>query len=211
MPEAARFIRTSDYSDSSFVVDNQKLLRWVRGGLVDRAIADVPGRDLMITFGDLVSLRIICALRHAGVSFTEIRTAEAWLRNSTGERWPFATERLWAGQGQVFTDFSNRVLSASRHGQLALDFLVNYLIPISGLTFDDSTRYADSWSPASEVLMRPTIQFGAPCVKGTRTPTSAIWGMVYAGDAIELVASGYGLSQRQVQAACDWETRLRAG
>ena len=46
---------------------------------------------------------------------------------------------------------------------------------------------------------------GNPVVKGTRIPVQVIKGMVNAGDAPEMVANVYGITEDQVQAAVDYE------
>ena len=51
------------------------------------------------------------------------------------------------------------------------------------------------------------MQFGAPCIKGTRIPVNAIAGMVNAGDSAQSVAEDYHLSLEKVQTACDFERR----
>ena len=55
-----------------------------RQGLAHPDLSEVPGRDLTIAFQDLVSMRVIAALRAAGVPWPRIHAAEAWLRQHTG-------------------------------------------------------------------------------------------------------------------------------
>ena len=102
------------------------------------------------------------------------------------------------------------LISAGRNGQMAFDILRQYLIPVHGLTFDENSGMAASWTPAKGVSLHPEIQFGAPCVANTRIPTGAIYGMVKAGDSPEFVAKAYGISIGSVEAALDWEYRLEA-
>ena len=69
---------------------------------------------------------------------------------------------------------------------------------------------ASSWEPSDCVLLQPQIQFGAPCIKGTRIPTRTIFGMIEAGDSVEWVARAYRISKDEAQAAYDWENRIHA-
>ena len=69
---------------------------------------------------------------------------------------------------------------------------------------------AKSWEPSSGVVLEPTVQFGAPCIKGTRIPTRTVAGMIEAGDSPEYVAQTYGQPMEAIEEACEWERRLRA-
>ena len=208
--EAATFLKASVHSEIIYPIHSTKLIRWIRRGFGNPELAEVPGRSLLIDFEDLISVRVIAALRSAGVSWTAIYAAERWLREMTGLRQPFATEQLWAGQGEVFTQWGIQLVSGNRHGQMALDVLREYLIPIHGLQFDQKSRRPISWEPFDEVLLQPAVQFGAPCIKGTRIPTRAVAGMVNAGDTVEWVAQSYSLSAESVTAACEWESRIQS-
>ena len=210
VPEAARYLKATLHTDISYPLSSPKLIRWIRQGLASPELIELPGSDLLIAFEDLISMRVISALRSAGVKWSEIYDANRWLRSHLGVQRPFATEDIWVGQGQIFAEWTKRLISASRHGQMALDLLWQYVIPVHGLTFDEKSKVATSWEPLDSIVLEPQIQFGAPCIKGTRIPTRTISGMVEAGDSAEWVASAFGLSLEEVQAACDWESRLRS-
>lgn len=210
VPEAARYLKATTYADVVYPLSSPKLIRWIRRGLASPDIIDLPGRDLLIAFEDLISMRVISALKSAGVKWSEIYEANLWLRSHLGVQRPFATETIWVGQGQIFAEWTKRLISASRHGQMALELLWQYVIPIHGLTFDEKSKVATSWEPVDSIVLEPRIQFGAPCIKGTRIPTRTISGMVEAGDSAHWVANAFSLSLEEVWAACDWESRLRA-
>jgi len=152
-------------------------------------------------------MRVIAALRAAGVKFSRIYEAEKWLRKITGHQRPFATEMLWTEKSDIFIDIKRQIIAASRSGQYAFQILEEYLIPIHGIIFSKQ-HIAKSWEPRYDILMDPLIQFGAPCIKGTRIPTRTLWGMVRGGDTIEYVAHSYHLQHKQVENAIDWEETL---
>ena len=210
VPEAARYIKGADYADVVYPVQSSKMIRWIRRGVASRDLVDTPGRELLIGFEDLISLRVVLALRTAGIRWVKIDEAERFLRKRTQSERPFATEDLWVAHGHVFAELWEGLVAASSSGQLAFDIMRKYLIPVSGLTFDEDTRMANSWEPVAGVVLEPDVQFGSPCLKGTRIPTRTVAGMVEAGDSREWVASAYGISREEVRAACDWELRLRA-
>ena len=210
VPEAARYLRATSHAERLYPVSSRKLIGWVRRGLASPELSEIPGRELLIEFEDLVSMRVIAALRCAGVSWPEIHSTNRWLRDQTGHLRPFATEALWTGQGQIFVEWAEKLISGSRNGQMAFDLLREYLIPVHGLKFDAVSQAAVSWEASYGVVLEPETQFGAPCLKGTRIPTRTIVGMIEAGDSPHWVAQAYGISLEEVQAARDWESRLRA-
>lgn len=210
VPEVARYLKAATYGDVVYPASPATLIRWIRRGLVSSDTVEIAGHEILVDFEDVISMRVIMALRATGVSWNEIRRTDEWLRERMGVDRPFATEFLWTGQGQVFIEWTRRLLSASRHGQMALEMLRGYLIPIHGLKFSETTHKATSWEPVTGVVLEPKVQFGSPCLKGTRIPTRTIFGMIEAGDSVSWVAHAYGLSEDDVQVASEWEERLRS-
>ena len=207
-PAAARYLLAARAAERAYPVTSRHLIRWIRKGLAHPDLADVPGRDLTIAFQDLVSMRVIAALRAAGVSWPRIHAAQTWLRRYTGQQRPFATEQLWTDQSDVLADFSDRLIAASRHGQLAMSIIKDYLIPVSGLQFVD--QVASRWSPQPGVVLDPAVQFGEPCIPDTRIPTRAVWSLVHGGDPHDLVARSYGITSDELAAALAWEDKIAA-
>lgn len=205
-PTAARYLLAARSADRAYPVSSRHLIRWIRKGLAHPDLADVPGRNLTIAFQDLVSMRVIAALRAAGVSWPRIHAAEAWLRQQTGCQRPFATEQLWTDQSDVLTDFGERLIAASQHGQLAMSILKAYLIPVSGLHFQD--QVASKWSPQPGVMLDPSVQFGEPCIQNTRIPTRTVSSLVHGGDPPDLVARSYGITPEELTAALHWENKI---
>ena len=210
VPEAARYLRATSRWGEARPLNSASLIRWIRRGRAAPELAGVPGRKLLLGFEDLISMRVITALLASGVGWREIRKTERWLRETRGAPWPFAMEFLWTGQGDVFAEWAERLVSGSRNGQAALNLLWTYLIPVNDLAFSDESGLAISWEPFAGVVLEPQVQFGAPCVKGTRIPTRTVSGMIEAGDSPEWVAKAYEISIGEVQAAYDWESLLRA-
>ncbi len=208
IPEAASILRAAWKPRESFPLSSDKLRRWVRNGLAHASLRDVAAEDLLVTFQDLVSLRTITALRAANVSLQRISAAAVYLREITGHPRPFATESLWTDTSDIFTSFRHRLVAASLRGQTAMDIIKEHLIPVHGLDFKEGV--AVSWEPVERVLLRPEIQFGAPCIKGTRIPTWSLHNSYLGGDSIDHLASAYHIEREEVEAAIAWEERLAA-
>ena len=205
--ETSRFIAITLQNQTPLKVSSRKIIYWIRRGLSDKQLVIIPGRKLLLTFEDVISMRVIAALRSTGVKFSKIYEAEKWLRKVTGHNKPFATEMLWTEKSEIFVDMKRRLIAASKSGQYAFEILEEYLIPVHGITFNER-HIARTWEPLEEIMLDPLIQFGAPCIKGTRIPTRTLWGMVAGGDTIEYVANSYHLTTKQVQNAIDWEDAL---
>ena len=157
-------------------MNSSKLIRWVRNGLASPDLRHVRGHELLLEFNDLVSMRVIMALRAEGVSWPEIRKTERWLSETRGVNWPFATELLWTGQGELFAEWADRLVSGSRHGQAALDLLRDYVIPVGGLLFNNETGLAISWEPVAGITLDPMVQFWGALHQGhTDTDAGNLW------------------------------------
>lgn len=208
VPNAARYLLASRMAEEAYPVTSRHLIRWIRNGLAHEALSNIPGRELLISFEDLISMRVIAALRSYGVTWPRIYATEDWLREFVGHDRPFATEAVWTTSNDVFSRFKSMIISASRHGQLAMEIMEEYLIPVSGLIFDHGI--ADIWEARSLIVLDPEVQFGAPCIKGTRIPSRSVWGMVRAGDSPDLVKKAYRISQEELDAALAWEDGLAA-
>ncbi len=201
-PTAARLQLASRMANEAYPVSSRALIRWIHAGLATPSLKTVPGREIILSFEDLVSLRLIAALRAYKVSWRAIRRAEAWLRDTTGTLRPFAREELWTTSSTVYVKFKGIIIAASRNGQIAMEILQDYLFPVSGLAFVN--KVAARWTPAPGILIDPTIQFGEPCIEGTRIPVRAVVSSVDGGDPPDLVQRSYRLTDAAMTAALKW-------
>ena len=155
-------------------------------------------------------MRLISILRAQGVSLEAIRTSESWLTRVVGIDWPFISKPLWTYSSELFTEFQDKLVVASNHGQQAMDFIREWLEKIDIDLLFDQEDLAYAWLPQEDVRIDPKIQLGKPCLAGTRIPTSTIWNKADAGDSVDVIAGLYGLSVDHVNHALAWERRLVA-
>ncbi|MDO8637643.1 MAG: DUF433 domain-containing protein [Dehalococcoidia bacterium] len=206
VPEAARYLYVTTRLDLRKPTPRD-LIRWMRLGLASQHLINAPGRELLIDFEDLVSMRIISFLHGIGISTDKIRKAKEYLERLTGNAHPFATEDLWTENTDIFAEVGKFLITASRSGQLPFGKLVRqHLVNVHDLTF--SRRVASSWTPSSGILLKPGIQFGAPCIAKTGIPTYAVWRMFMGGDSIGFISRSYSLEESQIEHAIDWENQL---
>jgi len=212
MAEASRYLSLTSPSRLRY----STVRRWVRSGLLWPEASDVPSRDFYLTFEELVSLRMIVALKAAGFSFREIRRAHSYLQELTGYTRPFALHDLWISETDIFVKMEG-LLAATRRGQYALEFVRDWLRQLPrfphfspDLSFKKVNDHdvASAWMPRLHVLLNPLVQFGAPCIEGTRIPTRAVWSMYVGGDRIETIARDYGVPTEKAQAALGWERQV---
>ena len=201
--EIARYFR----ADLGEVARPWKIRWWARRGLAHPSLENFSGRHMTLTFEDLVSLRMVAIFRQYGHSLQRIREIEEFFPGANRRPTPFATRDIWVDHGDIFAVLRTQLVSGIRGGQAAFEFLRKNLDQVS-LGFDDQRR-ANAWYPHRNVALRPTIQWGEPCVDGTRIPTRILWGMMNRGATAAEVASDYDLDERKVKDAWDWGERLQ--
>jgi len=208
IPEVAQYLAVSPPLTNWDSVPTAKLRYWIRTSVPAIAPSPYPTRQKLITFLDLVSMRMVAILRSKGIELSEIRLSLKYLKKQFGLEYPFATEPLWTYGSDVFIEFRDNLLAVSRYGQQTMAFLRGWLTEVErDMTFD-SHQLADSWIPYRGIRFDPKIQFGEPCLEGTRITTRTIWSNITAGDSPENVAELYEITPAQVLSAVEWERRL---
>ncbi|MBM3133509.1 MAG: DUF433 domain-containing protein [Chloroflexi bacterium] len=213
MAEAARYLHvTAPRRPPNYAA----VRRWVRSGLPDPETITRPATELILSFEDLISLRMVVALRIAGFSLQHIRRVHADLRRITGYPHPFAIKDLWVSNTDIFVQM-NGWLSVTKRGTYAMEFVKDWLREIRrpiddtldiGFKRTDGHEVAAKWSPYPNVLLNPLVQFGTPCIEGTRIPTGTVWDMYRAGDRPQAIANNYRVSITQIESALEWEKEL---
>src|SRR6266496_2086621 len=210
-PDLASYLRTStpigEWSPTS-----QRLHAWVRGDVLAPGQQGIPGRDVLLSFEDLVSSQAVALLRRSHFTLAEIRLAESYFSQLYGVRRPFAHCQFWiSGRdiiGRLEDALGGSLVAGNRSGQLMLDFVADWLHPLRvKLGFDARTGQAVTWQPDDGIELNPRVQFGSPCLETTSIPTSALWSYVRGGDSVTYVARCYGLGIADVERAVAWEDR----
>ena len=192
-------------------ISAQHLAWWSKEGLGGAEFQHGPGRISFINFLELVSFRMIATMRANGVSIKDIRLANELLRKKWGWSYPFAMQQVWVGAPDLFVEIQDTPVAVTRFWQSALDLVRKYLIPVSsefhGLSFD-ANQLAVAWRPWEGVLLDPGMQFGEPCIEGTRVPTETVWAFYQAGESVDYLAQIYQIPPDMIKAAIGWEKRL---
>jgi uncharacterized protein (DUF433 family)/DNA-binding transcriptional MerR regulator len=191
---------------------------WMRTGLTPATFGKASSGSDLLSFHDLVSLELVRRFREKGVSLQKIRKLEAELKL----RYPkivrpmaydiFYTDGLaiWhrlnpdddavveeivgrRARHYAWTPAIQSFAEEVRYEPVELVLTEEHLPP----------RMATAWDLSLWVEINPAIQFGAPIMKGTRIPVSAIIADLGAGSP-EDVADWHGLRVEQVEDARDY-------
>ena len=190
-------------------INSRHLFRWVRDGMAGDYLVGLRGKEVALTFLDLVSLRLLSVLRAHGISSAEIRHTHRGLQEARGWTHPFAMEPIWiSGLGIYIREHDiPTTLDRNRNWQAALDFMELYVGPLHRLAFDQEEQ-ASAWEPEDGIVLDPKVSFGEPCIRGTRIATQTLWALHAAGDPTERIAQAYELPVVKVEAALAWESKL---
>lgn len=195
-------------------INSRNLINWVRTGLMTPELRHIRGYELILSFEDLISMRVIAALRSFGMTWPKIHMAEQYLREETGYHRPFAVKQVWTDTANIFANLDQTIfLAASRHGQIAIPQLLGeYLQPVGDMTYapHDHLFVADTWIPHTDITLNPLIQYGEPCITGTRMRTRILAQMIRSGDSPSYIEKAFDLTAYQITHGLEWENRLRA-
>jgi uncharacterized protein (DUF433 family) len=180
-----------------------------RAAIID--IAD-PENNLL-SFRNLTELHVLSAVRRDhNVKLKAVRSAVAFLRDRLNSRHPLIERKMCTDGKDLFIDaLSGPLVNISQGGQMALrDMLEQFLKRIEWDANDIPIRLypalGDQLPDKSRpILIDPRIQFGKPCLAGTRIPTSIIAERHKAGDSIKELAEDYELSPSKIKAALRYE------
>ena len=209
--DAVALIKATCPEDAYLVreVTTRHCFRWVRDGLTGQYLTGLRGEDVALTFLDLVSLRLIAALRANGITAREIRIAHNELQKARGWSHPFAMEPIWLSGLRIYILENDIPIAITEKWQTAFNFVELFVGPMHKLMFGEN-KYPKTWEPEEDIVLDPKVSFGEPCIKGTRIATQALWALVAGGDPPERVAGAYQLPVQKVEAAIAWENKLTA-
>jgi uncharacterized protein (DUF433 family) len=209
IPSAALYVLVTTTNGSKLKLSTRHLYHWTKEGLAGGYLIGIRNKKLFINFRDLIGLRAIAVMRANGMSHRQIITAEQVLKKWYGHDYPFATMEFWMlPPKDILIKEGGHLLSASRHLQSAMDFFEEYMCPSHNLTFDIFNLSA-TWRPYNNVLLDPQVQYGEPCIEGTRVPTQVLWSFHNAGDSTDDLSYFYGIQKSRIEDAIAWENQIQ--
>jgi len=170
----------------------------------------VRGGDFAVSFLDLIDVLVAGQFRDDyKVPMGVVRRAYSVLKAELGVEHPFCHNDLYTDGKRIFQ------LAASKLGDEKLSdiisrqqFFVHVKEKLDHIEYSKLTRLADRWRIANGVLLDPKISMGKPTIIDTGLTTHVAANQYYAnGENTALVADLYGVSERDVANAVDFEKR----
>lgn len=171
--EAARLVGT----------DVQRVLRWTRGSGPQEPLwhAHYQFLDTEVTeisFLDLIEVRVVAAMRNAGISMQSIRFAISFAREKFGIARPLASQSFKTDGTELLmeaieNDGEYVSLSKRRPGQKVFREIISQ--SLNDLEYEGS--FAVRWRPRrhSEVVIDPARHFGDPILDEYGISTSTLY------------------------------------
>jgi uncharacterized protein (DUF433 family) len=160
------------------------------------------------SFHDLISLFVVRELVAAGVRLPAIRAAESHLRQRLELARPFASVKLKTDGVNVLyraaPEVRFQLTAADLHGQEVLAPTIQ--TALQDVYYERSV--AVRWRPDPHVELDPRVQFGEPCVLGTRIPTGQIAALVAEGGDFATIARLYDIPIEAAEHAVRFEREL---
>jgi uncharacterized protein (DUF433 family) len=168
---------------------------------------DDPKKQFL-SFMNLVEAHILAGIRRKhGVHLQQVRRALDFVEKKCDVERPLIQQSFQTDGRFLFIEQLERLINASKGGQLAMPDLLPQLDRIERDTSGLPMRLypftrpdtAHSLSDPKIVVMNPRISFGRPSVGGVATFT--IWSRFRAGDSPSHLADDYGLSPEAIEEA----------
>lgn len=190
---------------------------WVSGSHGARPLirSELPraGRQLALSFVNLIEAKFIATFAAKGVSVLSMRYMAEEAARFLGHSHPFATDWIFKTDGRrIFVEAAERAgdpclydlkgHNFAMHAIMAQEFKSDVSFSASGL--------ANAWKPrttiAPSVMLRPKVAFGAPALEKSGVPTEAIYAAFVAeGRDSRVVAKWFDVSADEVKEAVAFE------
>lgn len=181
--------------------------RWVHLGGRPQALYQAPGQVHLLTFEDLISLLTVRELRKSGVDVETIKDAEQNLAQVWGVEKPFAHGLFRTGYGAIITVIAERerpVAVAKAIQEVLYELIEQELCDVSY----DAAQRASRWQPAAHVTLQPDLQFGQPCIEGSRVTTRTVYQFIGGGESFDELSADLDIPVEKLRAAYEYEESL---
>jgi len=146
-----------------------------------------------------------------GISLKDLRGALRYAERHLRIERLLLDKRLCTDAGELFLDRYGQLINLSASGQLAMRKMFDeHLKRIEWAEITFPVRLypfvaSSAETPEKPIVIDPAIAFGRPIVVSAGVTTQAIADRVDAGEAVDEIASDYGLATRDVEQAVLYE------
>ena len=172
----------------------------------------------MLSFRNLVELHVLNSIRkHHQVTLFRVRTAIRILSVAWKSEHPLAEQDILTDGYELFALVSGLLTSVSSDDkQILLDGVLRATLQRierrpdgeACRLFPFPSAEVESAEPKT-IEINPSVQFGRPCLTGTRIPTEILYERHRGGDAVKVLASDYDMPPERVWEAIHFECDLR--
>jgi uncharacterized protein (DUF433 family) len=164
----------------------------------------------LLTFTELIEVKVVAAARQAGVSMRAVRRAITAAQNAYGVERPLMLVSFLTDGRELFTreleaEGPPRYVNLSRSGQVAWEYIRDVL---RDLEYDDATGLALRWFPVgrdSPIVIDPEVSFGRPYVLRKGVSTDAVLSRFRARESLEDITEDLDLTRDEAEAALRFE------
>lgn len=211
--EAARYVKQPQRTVHNWVVGTKTSNPVI-------LIAD-PDRRLL-SFEDLLELHALSSIRREyEVRLPAIRSAMAYLRREFRSRHPLLEHELVTDRKSLLKEVAGKLVNLSHEGQMQMGELMKaYLerierdssgIPIRLFPYTRREQNPAAVHKAPRIVaINPLVQFGRPCIAGTRLRTDIIAERHHAGETVTELAEDYDRSPAEISEAILFEAEKEA-
>jgi uncharacterized protein (DUF433 family) len=163
-----------------------------------------------LSYLQLVEVAFVASFRQRGVPLQRIRKAREYVAKVFGAEFPFAEYRfktegvhVLMDAASVDPDFSE-LIAADEAGQMAWERVLLERFE----QFEYEEDLAVRWHLRGRdvpILIDPRISFGAPVLEGTGVATWVLKGRFEAGETLEEIEDDFGVPQRDILYALEFE------
>ena len=171
----------------------------------------LPGQPDVVTFLELIELRVIKAFRDRGVRMRRIRTTARRLAAQWDTEFPFSAAKFKTDGIYIYTDLEGELEEGSS-GQLPLDVVLGPFLSNIDYRMDGTAWRYWPRGRSGRVVLDAERQFGHPIDAETGVPTNVLYRAVKANpdDDWRTVAQWYGVPPAAVGSAFAYEDSLMA-
>jgi uncharacterized protein (DUF433 family) len=193
----------------------QEILRWTRGSGPSEPLWKAHYQDLddttEISFSDMIEVRVVKALRKAGVSLQAIRFAIEFARDKFGSDHPLVSLDFKTDGQEILIDaleHDGELVSLSRMhpGQKVFRDVVSQ--SLNDLEYEAGTAVLWRPSSAKHVVIDPQRSFGSPILDKAGISTRILFSDFQEYNDLSYVAKIYEVPRTLVANAVAFEKRL---
>jgi len=170
----------------------------------------------LLSFRNLVELHVLNTIRRVHrIKLHKVRMAADALNASWQTAHPLAEHDILTDGFQLFANIAGLLTDISnRDQQIAFNQLLSSTLRrIDRHPSGVATRLfpfpTDDLTSPKPIEITPFVQFGRPCLAGTRIPTDILYSRHRGGESVPAIACDYDIQADQVTAAIDYEQRMR--